>query len=354
MLEDGTVYNGEARGKFKETVCEIVFNTSMTGYVETLTDPSYVGQGVVMTYPLIGNYGVCEQDFESNKLQPSAFLVHELCDTPSNFRCEMTLEELLIKHDIPCVAGLDTREIVMHLRENGTMRGIITDDISDKDALLSKIKAFNIEKPVESVTTDKPFVLSDSGETKIALIDFGALKSLGDSLIKRGCAVTQYPAFTTAEEIIKAAPDGVVLSNGAGNPADYTEIVNEVKKLYDYGMPIFGIGFGHQLVALANGGEIAKMKYGHRGANQPVKFVDDGATYLTSQNHGYEVTGKGLPENAEIRCVNVNDKGIEGIVYHGKPVFTIQFNPGTNCGPRGTAFLFDKFIEIVKGGKFDA
>ena len=353
MLEDGSVYSGDARGSFKETVCEIVFNTSMTGYVEILTDPSYAGQGIVMTYPMIGNYGVSEKDFESSRLQPCAFLVHELCFTPSNFRNEMTLEELLIKYDIPCISGLDTRSIVKRLRESGTMRGIITADISDKDALMEKIKAYRQEKLVESVTTDKPTVLSNGDGSKIALMDFGTKRNIGNSLAQRGCAVTVYPALTTAEEIIKASPDGIMLSNGPGDPSACVEIIREIKKLYDYGIPTFAICLGHQLMALANGGETERMKYGHRGANHPVKFIHEDRTYLSSQNHGYMVNGKGLPSNAEINCINVNDSTVEGIVYHGKPVFTVQFHPEANSGPRDTSFLFDRFLKMVREGRYD-
>lgn len=353
MLEDGSVYNGVARGKFKETVCEIVFNTSMTGYVEILTDPSYAGQGVVMTYPMIGNYGISKADFESDKLQPCAFLVHELCGTPSNFRNEKTLEELLEEYDIPCLSGLDTRSIVKRLRESGTMRGIITADISDKNALMDKIKAFKQEKLVESVTVDKPVALSDGDGAKIALMDFGTKRNIGDSLVARGCNVIQYPSFTTAEEIIKSSPDGIMLSNGPGDPSDCVGIIKEIKKLYDYGIPTFAICLGHQLMALANGGETERMKYGHRGANHPVKFIHEDRTYLSSQNHGYMVNGKGLPSNAEINCINVNDKTVEGIIYHGKPVFTVQFHPEANSGPRDTSFLFDRFLKMVKEGRYD-
>ena len=353
MLEDGSVYGGEAAGAFKETVCEIVFNTSMTGYIEILTDPSYAGQGVIMTYPMIGNYGVTEEDFESGKLQPCAFLVHEMCDTPSNFRNEMTLSQLLVKYDMPCMTGLDTRSVVKRLRESGTMRGIITADISNKEALMEKIKAFHHSGLVESVTVDKPVPLSNGSGAKIALMDFGTTRNIGRSLVERGCEVTQYPSFTTAEEIIKAKPDGIMLSNGPGDPSDCVGIIKEIKKLYDYGMPIFAICLGHQLMALANGGETQRMKYGHRGANHPVKFIHDDRTYLSSQNHGYMVSGKGLPSNAEINCINVNDSTVEGIIYHGKPVFTVQFHPEANSGPRDTSFLFDRFLKMVKEGRYD-
>ena len=354
MLEDGSVYAGTAHGDFKETACEIVFNTSMTGYVEILTDPSYAGQGVVMTYPMIGNYGVCRADFESEKLQPSAFIVHELCDTPSNFRCDGTIDDLLCEYHIPCLSGIDTRAVVKKLRESGTMRGVLTADIADKERLMSAIKAFKQNKLVESVTLREKTVLGENNcGAKIALMDFGTKRNIAQSLVKRGCVVTQYPAWTTAEEIIKAAPDGIMLSNGPGDPADCVGMIREIKKLYDYGIPTFAICLGHQLMALANGGETERMKYGHRGANHPVKFLYEDRTYLSSQNHGYMVNGKGLPRNAEINCINVNDKTVEGIVYHGKPVFTVQFHPEANSGPRDTSFLFDKFIKMAAEGRYD-
>lgn len=354
MLEDGSVYAGTAHGDFKETACEIVFNTSMTGYVEILTDPSYAGQGVVMTYPMIGNYGICRADFESEKLQPSAFIVHELCDTPSNFRCDGTIDDLLREYHIPCLSGIDTRAVVKKLRESGTMRGLLTADIADKERLISAIKAFKQDKLVESVTLREKTVLGENNSgAKIALMDFGTKRNIAQSLVKRGCVVTQYPAWTTAEEIIKAAPDGIMLSNGPGDPADCVGMIREIKKLYDYGIPTFAICLGHQLMALANGGETERMKYGHRGANHPVKFLHEDRTYLSSQNHGYMVNGKGLPRNAEINCINVNDKTVEGIVYHGKPVFTVQFHPEANSGPRDTSFLFDKFIKMAAEGRYD-
>lgn len=354
MLEDGSVYAGTAHGDFKETACEIVFNTSMTGYVEILTDPSYAGQGVVMTYPMIGNYGVCRADFESEKLQPSAFIVHELCDTPSNFRCDGTIDDLLCEYHIPCLSGIDTRAVVKKLRESGTMRGVLTADIADKERVMAVLKAFKQDKLVESVTLREKIVLGENNNgAKIALMDFGTKRNIAQSLVNRGCVVTQYPAWTTAEEIIKAAPDGIMLSNGPGDPADYVGIIKEIKKLYDYGIPTFAICLGHQLMALANGGETERMKYGHRGANHPVKFLHEDRTYLSSQNHGYMVNGKGLPRNAEINCINVNDKTVEGIVYHGKPVFTVQFHPEANSGPRDTSFLFDKFIKMAAEGRYD-
>ena len=342
MLENGAVFEGKAAGKFKETVCEVIFNTSMTGYVEMLSDPSNAGLGVVMTYPLIGNYGVCLEDMESDKLYPAALLVHELCDTPSNFRCEMTLEDFLVKHDIPCVTGLDNRAIVMNVRENGAMKAIITDDISDKDALLGKIKAFELKNAYNGVNE----VMSVDG-VKVAFIDLGARKNFVKAFADRGYAVTKF-ASLNAEEILNGGFEGVVISNGVEDHDAFADTIEEIKKLMDKNMPIFAIGLGHQLVALANGGKVEKMLHGHRGCNYPVRFNEKDKTYITAHNHGYAVTE--APANADVLCINVNDKTIEGLKYQDKPVMTVQFIPDTVKGPN-TAFLFDDFKNLIKEGK---
>lgn len=342
MLENGAVFEGKAAGKFKETVCEVIFNTSMTGYVEMLSDPSNAGLGVVMTYPLIGNYGVCLEDMESDKLYPAALLVHELCDTPSNFRCEMTLEELLVKHDIPCVTGLDNRAIVMNVRENGAMKAIITDDISDKDALLNKIKSFELKNEYNGVNE----VVSVDG-VKVAFIDLGARKSFVKAFSDRGYAVTKFDSLD-ADAILNGGFEGVVIGNGVEDHDKFADTVEEIKKLMDKNMPIFAIGFGHQLVALANGGKVEKMLHGHRGCNYPVRFNDKDKTYITAHNHGYVVTE--APANADVLCVNVNDKTIEGLKYQDKPVITVQFIPDISKGPN-TAFLFEDFKNLIKEGK---
>lgn len=342
MLENGAVYEGQAAGKFKETVCEVIFNTSMTGYVEMLSDPSNAGLGVIMTYPLIGNYGVCLGDMESDKLYPAALLVHELCDTPSNFRCEMTLEDFLVKYDIPCVTGLDNRAIVMNIRENGAMKAIITDDISDKEALLQKIKAFELKNDYKGVDEK----ISDDG-VKVAFIDLGARKSFVNAFCQRGFAVTKL-ASLNADEILAGGYEGVVIGNGVEDHGAFADIIPEIKKLMDNNMPIFAIGLGHQLVALANGGKVEKMLHGHRGCNYPVRFIDKDKTYITAHNHGYAVTE--APADSEVLCVNVNDKTIEGLKYQDKPVITVQFIPDTVKGPN-TAFLFEDFKNLIKEGK---
>ncbi len=343
MLEDGTVFTGVAAGKFKETVCEVVFNTSMTGYVEMLSDPSNKGLGVVMTYPLIGNYGVCHEDMENEKLFPAALFVHELCGKPSNFRSEMTINGFLTKYGIPCIKGLDTREIVMHIRENGVMKGIVTEDISDKDALLNKIKDYKCDY---SFQQDDAKVISSDG-AKLAYLDLGSRDSMVKAFADRGFAVTRFPASTTAEEILAGGFEAIVISNGAEREEVY-ENLGEIKKLCDSSLPIFAMGLGHQLVALANGGKLEKMTYGHRGANYPVKFVDVDKTYITYHNHGYTVSE--APANAEVMCINVNDKTIEGLKYMDKPIVSVQFAPDTGRGPN-TSFMFSDFLKTVKEGK---
>ena len=325
----------------------------MTGYLEILTDPSYAGQGVVMTYPMIGNYGVSREDFESIRLQPCAFFLHELCDTPSNFRSTASLESVLNEFDIPCIVGLDTRAIVKKLRESGTMRGMMTDDISNMKHCMEVIGAFRQVGLVESVSITKPEIVGE-GNTgpKIALMDFGVKRNIARSLASRGCEVTIYPCFATAEEIIAAKPDGLMLSNGPGDPAEPVEVIENLKHIFELNIPTFGICLGHQLSALAAGAKTMKLKYGHRGANQPVTDFESGRTFITSQNHGYAVVGDELPaEMGEVAQVNANDGTCEGIKYKKWNCFTVQFHPEANGGPKDTEFLFDRFLNNVKAAK---
>lgn len=351
VFEDGTMYEGTARGVFKETVCEIVFNTSMTGYLEILTDPSYAGQGIVMTYPMIGNYGVTREDFESIRFQPCAFIVHEICDNPSNFRCEMSLEEALVEFDIPCIAGIDTRSIVKKLRGSGTMRGILTDDISDMPRLFEKISSFDPTNLVKTVSTNsKNIIGADNNGYKIALVDFGAKRNIANSFAKKDCVVTQYPHCTCAKEILNSKPDAIVLSGGPGSPEDCPDIVKEIGEMVNSGTPIFAIGLGHQLLALSQGCKIERMSHGHRGNSYPVKFLDKDRTYLSSQNHGFAVSSKDLPNGVRANCINVNDHSVEGLVYENKPIISVQFYPDASSGPHDTSFLFDDFLKIIEKG----
>ena len=337
ILEDGTVFTGKSIGSTKEIISEIVFNTSMTGYLEVLTDPSYAGQAVVMTYPLIGNYGICYEDMESAKPWPDGYIVRELSRMPSNFRCEGTIQEFLEKHDIPGIAGIDTRALTKILREKGTMNGMITTcEYEDLSEVLPKIAAYNTGKVVEKVTCTEKYVLEGNGP-KVALLDLGAKRNIARNLNRRGCEVTVYPALTTAEEIIASNPDGIMLSNGPGDPKECTSIIEEIRKLYNTDIPIFAICLGHQLMALAT------------GADHPVKDLQTGRVYISSQNHGYVVdTDKLDPSVAVPAFVNVNDGTNEGLSYTGKNIFTVQFHPEACPGPLDSGYLFDRFMKMME------
>jgi carbamoyl-phosphate synthase small subunit len=397
ILEDGTIFEGKHIGADKDVISEIVFNTSMAGYTEVFTDPSYAGQAVCMTYPLIGNYGVCIDDMESDRPWVDGIIVRELSRIPSNFRCDMSIQDFLEKYEIPGIEGIDTRKLVRLLREKGTMNGYITtnenltyEDIKDKlhayttGDVVSKVTCKEkIElKGVNDLAENGPLsgsaVFSKDDYTaalkgdrnkrekrpaivkelngkglKIALLDLGAKRNIADSLVARGCDVTIYPAGTTAEEILSGNPDGIMLSNGPGDPKDCPNVIKEIKKLYDSGSTIFAICLGHQLMALATGADTFKMKYGHRGGNHPVKDLSTGRVYISSQNHGYVVDMNKLnKEIAEPAFINVNDGTNEGLSYVGKNIFTVQFHPEACPGPQDSSYLFDRFIEMIKkGGK---
>ena len=298
ILEDGNVFTGTSIGSTREVISEIVFNTSMTGYLEVLTDPSYAGQAVVMTYPLIGNYGITP-DMESGRPWPDGYIVRELSRMPSNFREEGTIQDFLTKYDIPGIAGIDTRALTKILREKGTMNGMITTNNNyNIEEIIPRLKAYTTGNVVDKVTCSEKRVLKGNGK-RVALLDLGAKNNIAQSLNKRGCEVTIYPAHTTAEEILASNPDGIMLSNGPGDPKECKEIIAEIKKLYDSDTPIFAICLGHQLMALATGADTHKMKYGHRGGNHPVKDLETGRVYISSQNHGYVVdtdAGATLPK----------------------------------------------------------
>ncbi len=349
ILEDGTVFNGTSIGSTREVISEIVFNTSMTGYLEVLTDPSYAGQAVTMTYPLIGNYGICYKDMESLKAWPDGYIVRELSRMPSNFRCEDPIQKFLIDNDIPGIAGVDTRALTKILREKGTMNGMITTNENyNLDEILPKIKEYKVTGVVDKVTCSEKKVLKGDGP-RVALYDFGAKNNIARSLNSRGCEVTIYPARTPAEEVLKTNPDGIMLSNGPGDPKECVSEIEEIKKLYNSDVPIFAICLGHQLMALATGADTHKLKYGHRGANHPVKDLKTGKVYISSQNHGYVVDETTLnPEIARPAFENVNDKTNEGLEYIGKNIFTVQFHPEACAGPQDTAYLFDRFMDMMK------
>ena len=387
ILEDGTVFEGTHIGADKEVISEIVFNTSMAGYLEVLTDPSYAGQAVCMTYPLIGNYGICKDDMESRKPWPDGFIVRELSRNYSNFRADISIQQFLEENGVPGIAGIDTRALTKILREKGTMNGMITTNENyNFDEILPRLKAYTTGKVVEKVTCDHVYEvkgsqsLTENGAIsgsakfdaaafaqgvrekkpslvkelngkgkKVALLDLGTKANIAYSLKSRGCDVTVYPAQTKAEEIIAAAPDGIMLSNGPGDPKECTEIIAEIRKLYDTDIPIFAICLGHQLMALATGADTYKMKYGHRGGNHPVKDLATGRVYISSQNHGYVVDMDKLdPKVATPAFINVNDGTNEGLNYTGKKIFTVQVHPEACCGPQDSGYLFDRFIDMME------
>lgn len=390
ILEDGTVFEGTHIGADKEVISEIVFNTSMAGYLEVLTDPSYAGQAVCMTYPLIGNYGICRDDMESLRPWPDGFIVKELSRIPSNFRNDCTIQQFLEENDVPGIAGIDTRALTKILREKGTMNGMITTNENyDFEQIQPKLKAYTTGKVVEKVSCKEKYVVAPTTELsqngplsgsakfdkaayekgvreprptlvrelngaglKVALMDFGAKANIAHSLAERGCEVTVYPALTGAEEIIASAPDGIMLSNGPGDPKECTTIIEEIRKLYQTDIPIFAICLGHQLMALATGADTHKMKYGHRGGNHPVKDLETGRVYISSQNHGYVVdTDKLDPKVAVPAFINVNDGTNEGLSYTGKNIFTVQYHPEACPGPQDSRYLFDRFIRMMREHK---
>ena len=347
ILQDGQVFEGVRFGAETDTVGELVFTTGMCGYVETLTDPSYAGQIVMQTYPLIGNYGIIREDFEG-ACCVKGYVVREYCDTPSNFRTDCDLDTYLKEQGVPGLCGVDTRELTRIIREHGVMNAAICDEIP---ADLTPIKTYAITGVVEAVSCKEPDRYPAEGEEcfRVSLLDYGAKRNIVRELQKRGCTVTVLPASTSAEEILAADPDGVMLSNGPGDPAENVYQIEQIRKLLGR-VPMFGICLGHQLTALAAGGSTYKLKYGHRGVNQPVQDVAGVRTYITSQNHGYAVDGDTV-KLGKVRFVNANDGTCEGIDYPELKAFTVQFHPEACTGPKDTSFLFDQFVELMKGGR---
>jgi len=349
-LEDGTRFSGRSFGAKKDVAGEVVFNTGMTGYQEVLTDPSYCGQIVTMTYPLIGNYGVNEADPESARPQVSGFIVREFCESPSNWRCEGSLNKYLEDNGICALSEIDTRALTRIIREKGTMRGIITQGEPTKEQI-ERMKEYVFEMPVDAVTCAERYEYC-GGKIKVAVLDFGLKRNILRSLKKRGCAVSVFPARTKPEEILNGGFDGLMLTNGPGDPKDNVEVIENLKRLKGK-LPIFGICLGHQLLALASGADTEKLKYGHRGANHPVKDLAKDRVYITSQNHGYTIVESSLPRGLAVSHRNWNDSTVEGVRYEDENIFTVQFHPEASPGPEDTAYLFDEFIDMM-GKKEDA
>lgn len=377
ILADGTIFEGQAFGARGQTIGETVFTTGMTGYLETLTDPSYFGQIVTQTFPLIGNYGVMKEDYESKKSWVKGYIVRELCQLPSNFRCQGNLEDFLKEQGIIGIAGIDTRALTKKLRDSGVMNGMIfsgpeadsfleknnqtkNNTINIEQELLKEIATYKIEGALKSVQNGSSTTAHSSYNSakqanksstpkKVVLFDFGAKYNIQRELEKRSCQVTVLPYNTSAQKVLELNPDGIMLSNGPGDPAENTEVIQEIKKLCDYKkIPIFGICLGHQMLALARGAKTSKLKYGHRGGNHPVKDTQTGRVYITSQNHGYAVKNQELPAYARESFVNVNDGTCEGLDYTDIPAFSVQFHPEACGGPHDTNFLFDKFMKMME------
>lgn len=346
VLEDGQVFKGKRFGSERDVIGEVVFTTGMTGYNETLSDPSYYGQIVMQTFPTIGNYGLITKDFESDGIYVSGYIVRELCDTPSNFRSEGRLGDYLEKAGIPGICGVDTRRLTSVIREKGVMNACICSDPSEADA--QAIRAYTVHDAVRSVSSGKKQHFSaEKARCSVALIDYGAKENIIRSLLSRGCDVTVWPAFSTAEEILASEPDGIMLSNGPGDPKENVFCIEQIKKLCGK-KPIFGICLGHQLLALACGGDTVKLKYGHRGANQPVTELSSGHTVITTQNHGYAVVSESIPaETGRVSFVNANDGTCEGAEYTAFNAFSVQFHPEACAGPLDTSVLFDRFVGLL-------
>ncbi len=352
LLANGQVFEGKSFGVTGTTIGEVVFTTGMVGYQETLTDPSFYGQIAVQTFPLNGNYGVNSEDYESKQSRVKGYIVREWCEVPSNFRCEDTIDAFLKAQNVIGLYGIDTRQLTRLLREEGVMNGMITteDVYANKEALLAQVKAYDITDAAVAVSVKENETYTAEGAVRnVVMMDFGYKAGVLNGVLAAGCNVTVVPYNTTAEAILAMNPSGVVVSNGPGNPAENAEAIAEIKKLIEAKVPMFGIALGHQLIALAQGGTVKKLKHGHRGANQPVKDVQTGCVYSTSQNNGYTVD---TVANGEIRFVNVNDNTCEGIDYQNAPVFTVQFYPEASGGPRDTSYLYGQFAELMdKEGK---
>ena len=344
VLSNGAVFEGERFGAAADTVGELVFTTGMGGYIETLTDPSYAGQIILQTFPMIGNFGIIPEDFEG---KPAAlgYVVREWCDAPSNFRCAGDLDSFLKEHNIPGICGVDTREITRMIREHGVMNAAICDRVPED---FTAIKAYRVTDAVASVSCRSAEKhTAETEKFSVVLIDYGAKANIQKELLRRGCSVTVIPFDTSAEEVLALRPDGIMLSNGPGDPADNVDCIRQLSLLMGK-VPMFGICLGHQLLALANGGKTVKLKYGHRGVNQPVTDTKTGRTYMTSQNHGYAVVSESLPETARVSFLNANDQTCEGVEYPKGKAFSVQFHPEARSGPLDTSFLFDRFIAMME------
>lgn len=398
VLADGTIFQGDAFGAAQTVPGEVVFNTGMTGYQEVLTDPSYCGQIVCMTYPLIGNYGINPEDFESRRPFVRGFLVKELCLDPSHWQSNRDLHAYLSEQRVPGLAGIDTRALTRHLRVHGTMDGLLTTDPADApdealrdlgapgglvalagtpridippavapylDRLLAEARTFALTGPVAEATTPAPYQMAGraGGGPRVVVVDYGVKQNILRNLQELNCDLTVVPAATPAADILGLNPDGILLSNGPGDPKELTASIAAVRGLAEQApdLPIFGICLGHQVLGLALGADTYKLKFGHRGANHPVKDYRTGRVYITSQNHGYAVDPDTLPPEIEITHRNLNDGTVEGLAHKGRPIWSVQYHPEAAPGPQESRYLFDDFLRATaaragqpKGGTADA
>lgn len=356
ILADGTVFEGKSLGASGTTIGEVVFTTSMSGYQETLTDPCHYGQIVIQTFPLIGNYGINDEDSESTRAHLSGYIVREYCDTPSNFRSSGDIDSYLKGENIVSICGIDTRRLTRIIREKGVMNGAITTeklDEIDKEELLNKINSFSVKGAVQSTSskTGAEFAVPNA-KYSVVMIDYGFKRSTCDELTALGCNVKVMPSYSTVEEILLLSPDGIVLSSGGGNPSENNAEIAVLKQLIPHNIPTFGICLGHLLLAVANGARTAKLKNGHRGSNQPVYDTATSRTFVTSQNHGYIVDIDSIDDKvAKVSHINGNDGTCEGIEYKNIPAFSVQFHPNSNGGSQGTSYLYDRFIKLMEENK---
>lgn len=353
ILQNGKVFEGTAIGAEGEAIGEVVFNTSMTGYIETLTDPAYYGQIVCQTFPAIGNYGIMKEDFESDKMYLKGYIVRDLCDEPSNFRSQGKLDDLLKEQNIVGISGIDTRELTKILRENGSMNGIITASPELDENKKKALAEYSVKDAVANVSCKQKKVFESKCAQKfnVAMMDYGVNKNVIEKLTKRGCKVTLFPHDTKAEDVLAIKPDGIMLSEGGGNPEEAKFEIEQIKKLLQSKLPIFAICLGHQLLAIAKGAKTYKLRYGHHG-NQPVKDVKSDRVYVSAVNHGYAVDAESFKKNvAVVSFVNVNDGTCEGLDYVGEKVFSVQFRPESCEGAMDTGYLYDRFIENMEDKK---